>query len=230
MKKLVFLFLSLLTAGSLFQACDNSKTYAEMLEDEKNAVNKFIKDNESRGRVREEGESDTITASKEAGNGYDEYVAFSNGVYMQIVDRGGKEDKNGVEVINEVDTFANNNVICTRYVEQDMMTGDTTCFNVPLERWMDVPDYYKFPLTFRYVQNASTVYGIVLSGSLEYDLLWVNQGYGTAIPSGWLIALPYLRNNAHVRLIVPSKMGHTTAQQYVNPYFYDIWKFEKAKS
>ena len=33
-----------IAAGSLFQACDNSKTYAEMLEDEKNAVNKFIKD------------------------------------------------------------------------------------------------------------------------------------------------------------------------------------------
>ena len=44
MKKLVFLFLSLLAAGSIFQACDDSKTYAEMLEDEKNAVNKFIKD------------------------------------------------------------------------------------------------------------------------------------------------------------------------------------------
>lgn len=230
MKKLVFLFLSLLTAGSLFQACDNSKTYAEMLEDEKNAVNKFIKDNDIRVISLEEFERDTITASKEAGNEYDEYVAFSNGVYMQIVDRGGKEDKNGAEVINKVDTFANNNVICTRYVEQDMMTGDTTCFNVPLERWMDVPDYYKFPLTFRYVQNTSTVYGIVLSGSLDYDLLWNSNGYGTAIPSGWLIALPYLRNNAHVRLIIPSKMGHTTAQQYVNPYFYDIRKFEKAKS
>ena len=48
MKKLVFLFLSLLTAGGLFQACDNSKTYAEMLEDEKNAVNNFIKDNDIR--------------------------------------------------------------------------------------------------------------------------------------------------------------------------------------
>ena len=44
MKKLVFLFLSLLAAGGIFQACDDSKTYAEMLEDEKNAVNKFIKD------------------------------------------------------------------------------------------------------------------------------------------------------------------------------------------
>ncbi len=65
---------------------------------------------------------------------------------------------------------------------------------------------------------------------LEYDLLWLIKVMETAIPSGWLIALPYLRNNAHVRLIVPSKMGHTTAQQYVNPYFYDIWKFEKAKS
>ena len=115
MKKLVFLFLSLLTAGSLFQACDNSKTYAEMLEDEKNAVNKFIKDNDIRVISLEEFERDTITASKEAGNEYDEYVAFSNGVYMQIVDRGGKEDKNGAEVINKVDTFANNNVICTRF-------------------------------------------------------------------------------------------------------------------
>ena len=230
MKKLVFLFLSLLTAGSLFQACDNSKTYAEMLEDEKNAVNKFIKDNDIRVISLEEFERDTITASKEAGNGYDEYVAFSNGVYMQIVDRGGKEDKDGVEVINEVDTFANNNIICTRYVEKDMMTGEVTCFNVPLEEWMDVPDYYKFPLTFRYVQNASTVYGIVLSGSLDYDLLWVNQGYGTAIPSGWLIALPYLRNNAHVRLIVPSKMGHTLAQQYVNPYFMIFGSLRKQKA
>ena len=230
MKKLVFLFLSLLTAGSLFQACDNSKTYAEMLEDEKNAVNKFIKDNDIRVISLEEFERDTITASKEAGNGYDEYVAFSNGVYMQIVDCGGKEDKNGVEVINEVDTFANNNVICARYLEKNIASNELTCFNVVLPEYINASDYYRSPLTFRYVQNTSTVYGIVLSGSLDYDLLWNSKGYGTAIPSGWLIALPYLRNNAHVRLIVPSKMGHTTAQQYVNPYFYDIRKFEKAKS
>ena len=38
MKKLIFLFLSVIAAGSLFQACDNSKTYAEMLEDEKNVT------------------------------------------------------------------------------------------------------------------------------------------------------------------------------------------------
>lgn len=67
MKKLVFLFLSLLTAGSLFQACDNSKTYAEMLEDEKNAVNKFIKDNDIRVISLEEFERDTIQLLKKRG-------------------------------------------------------------------------------------------------------------------------------------------------------------------
>mgnify|MGYP001751545228 CR=1 FL=1 len=61
MKKLIFLFLSVIAAGSLFQACDNSKTYAEMLEDEKNAVNKFIKDSAINVISLEEFERDTIT-------------------------------------------------------------------------------------------------------------------------------------------------------------------------
>ena len=186
-------------------------------------MNKFIKDNDIRVISLEEFERDTITASKEAGNGYDEYVAFSNGVYMQIVKRGGED-------VAKTDTFGNNDVICTSYVEQNIMTGDTTCFNVPLEKWMNIPDYYNFPLTFRYVQNASTVYGIVLFDALDYDYLWNNNGYVTAVPSVWLLSLPYLRNVAHVRLIIPSKMGHTNAQQNVNPYFYDIRKFEKANS
>ena len=39
MKKLLLLFFSLLALGYMFQACDNSKTYAEMLDEEKDAVN-----------------------------------------------------------------------------------------------------------------------------------------------------------------------------------------------
>ena len=44
MKKLIFLFLSLLACGLAFQACDNTKTYAEMLEDEKDAIMEFLRD------------------------------------------------------------------------------------------------------------------------------------------------------------------------------------------
>ena len=44
MKKLTLFFLSLLACGLAFQACDNTKTYAEMLEDEKDAIKAFIRD------------------------------------------------------------------------------------------------------------------------------------------------------------------------------------------
>ena len=65
---------------------------------------------------------------------------------------------------------------------------------------------------------------------IEMDYVWSSYYASTAVPQGWLLALPYLRDNAHVRLIVPSKMGHTSAQQYVTPYFYDITEFRKARS
>ena len=211
MKKLIFLFLSVIAAGSLFQACDNSKTYAEMLEDEKNAVNKFIKDSAINVISLEEFERDTITDLSR-----NEYVAFSNGVYMQIVDRGSAE--------NKTDTFANNNEICVRYIEEDIMARDTTCFNVFLEEWGDANQLYTNPAVFRYVAEGSYVYGTFI----QMDYYWASYYQSTAVPAGWLLALPFVRNYAHVRLIVPSKVGHSSAQQYVNPYYYDIWTFSKA--
>ena len=203
MKKLVFLFLSLLAAGSIFQACDDSKTYAEMLEDEKNAVNKFIKDKGIRIISQDEFEKNDT-------------VALSDGVYMQIVDRGSAE--------NKTDTFANNNEICVRYIEEDIMTRDTTCFNVFLEEWGDANQLYTNPAVFRYVAEGSYVYGTFI----QMDYYWASYYQSTAVPAGWLLALPFVRNYAHVRLIVPSKVGHSSAQQYVNPYYYDIWTFSKA--
>ena len=141
---------------------------------------------------------------------------------MQIVDRGNADDPE--------DTFANNNVICARYLEKNIASNELTCFNVVLPEYINASDYYRSPLTFRYVNENSSAYGIVLSPPLDYDYWWTANSYGTAIPGGWLLALPYLRDNAHVRLIIPSKMGHSISQQNVIPYYYDIWKFEKAKS
>ena len=201
-----------LAAGGIFQACDDSKTYAEMLEDEKNAVNKFIKDKRIQIISQDEFEkNDTVTDLIR-----NEYVALSDGVYMQIVDRGSAE--------NKTDTFANNNEICVRYIEEDIMTRDTTCFNVFLEEWGDANQLYTNPAVFRYVAEGSYVYGTFI----QMDYYWASYYQSTAVPAGWLLALPFVRNYAHVRLIVPSKVGHSSAQQYVNPYYYDIWTFSKA--
>ena len=223
MKKFIFLFLSVLAAGSFFQACDDSKTYAEMLEDEKNAVEKFIKDSAihviSEQQFEENGYKTAVKGKD--GAQYDEYVAFSaDGVYMQVVDAGDSE--------SEDNKFKDGNIICVRYLEKDVATRELTCFNVALDGYMDASQLYTNPGVFRYVVNESSSYS---AGTfIEMDYYWANYYQSTAVPQGWLLALPYLYNNAHVRLIIPSKMGHSSAQQYVTPFYYDIWKFSKAKS
>lgn len=138
MKKLVFLFLSLLTAGSLFQACDDSKTYAEQLEDEKNAVERFIKDSAIHViSVSEFEQNDSVTKAKANGDAYDEFVFFSSeGVYMQIIDRGcGDYDdsndpnrNNYTDEEKEEDKFVDGNNICTRYAETNIETARTGGF------------------------------------------------------------------------------------------------------
>lgn len=213
MKKLVFLFLSLLIAGSIFQACDDSKTYAEMLEDEKNAVNQFIKDSAINVISLEEFERNDSTTNLAR----NEYVAFSNGVYMQVVSRGSEI---------KTDTFANNNEVCVRYLEENMMERTLASFNVFLPEYADAPQLYANPAVFRYVVSGTSSYGTFV----QTDYVWANTYSGADVPAGWLLALPYVRNGAHVKLIVPSKMGHSTSQQYVIPYFYDLRKLSKAES
>ena len=141
MKKLVFLFLSLLTAGSLFQACDDSKTYAEMLEDEKNAVSQFIKDSAIHVISVEEFEkNDTVTKAKANGDAYDEFVSFtSEGIYMQIIDRGRGDDNGGeyTDADKEKDKFVDGNIVCTRYAETNIATRELAAFNIPMEEYMD---------------------------------------------------------------------------------------------
>ena len=230
MKKLVFLFLSLLTAVSLFQACDDSKTYAEMLEDEKNAVSQFIKDSAIHVISVEEFEkNDTVTKAKANGDAYDEFVSFtSEGIYMQIIDRGRGEDNGGeyTDADKEKDKFVDGNIVCTRYAETNIATRELAAFNIPMEEYMDASQLYAYPAVFRYVKTDTYSAGTFI----EMDYVWSSYYASTAVPQGWLLALPYLRDNAHVRLIVPSKMGHTSAQQYVTPYFYDITEFRKARS
>ena len=96
------------------------------------------------------------------------------------------------------------------YSEVDVETGDTIMSNIADPQTVDV---------FKYTVTSSSIAGIFTEGSmLSYR--------GTTVPAGWLLPFTYVRNMAHVRLIVPSKMGHSTAQQYVTPYYYDLAKLQ----
>ena len=196
MKKLLLLFFILLAVGFSFQACDDTKTYAEMLEDD--AIADFI--NKEGIKVISQTEffdNDSVTDVEK-----NEFVQLSSGVYMQIVDKGSD---------NPADTVKNNDLVLVRFMEYSLLDKDTTLSNLTLPYLVD---------EFKYTASSSSIAGIFIQG-----LMYMAYGY-TAVPAGWLVPLPYVRDKAHVRLIVPSKMGHQSAMQYVYPYYYDITKYQ----
>ena len=203
MKKLLLLFFILLAVGFSFQACDDTKTYAEMLEEEDDAIADFI--NKEGIKVISQTEffeteffdNDSVTDVEK-----NEFVQLSSGVYMQIVDKGSD---------NPADTVKNNDLVLVRFMEYSLLDKDTTLSNLTLPYLVD---------EFKYTASSSSIAGIFIQG-----LMYMAYGY-TAVPAGWLVPLPYVRDKAHVRLIVPSKMGHQSAMQSVYPYYYDITKYQ----
>lgn len=203
MKKLVLLFLSVLGTGMFFQSCSNSKTYADMLAEERAAIKDFIKTNNIEIISLSEFEKDTLTRCPENGHpGKNEYVEFSNGVYMQIVRRG------------EGDTLKSRDEVLVRFLEYDILEKQQTVANYDVDGWAD---------SFVYQFDDYTAQGMFV----DYSSIAYYYGTGeTAVPTGWLMPLRYIKDRAHVKLIVPSKAGHSTATQYVYPFFYDIRKFQ----
>ena len=74
--------------------------------------------------------------------------------------------------------------------------------------------------------------GLIAVGGVKSSIAGLfTQGYmliyhGSSVPAGWLVALNYIRNGAHVKLIVPSKMGQSDAMRDVHPYYYDLHKLQ----
>ena len=198
MKKLTFFFLALMALCIGFQACDDTKTYAEMLEDEDNAIEAFIRDS----NITVISQSQFYAQDSTTDPAKNEFVQLASGVYMQILDKG-VEDKS--------DTVKNNDLILVRFMEYSLLDKDTTLSNLSIPYMVD---------EFKYTVSSSSIAGIFTQG-LMYS--WYDY---TAVPAGWLVPLPYVRDRAHVRLIVPSKMGHQGAMQYVYPYYYDITKYQ----
>lgn len=197
MKKLTFLFLALMALCIGFQACDDTKTYAEMLEDEDRAIEAFVRDS----NITVISQSQFYAQDSVTDIAKNEFVQLASGVYMQILDKG-VEDKS--------DTVKNNDVILVRFSEYDVLNKYTSYSNLDIVYMVD---------EFRYVVTSSSIAGIFTGGNYMYS---TSSSVNTAVPAGWLVPLEYVRNKAHVKLIVPSKMGGNVGMQNVIPYYYDI--------
>ena len=204
MKKLLYSLVALLVMGTCFQACDDTETYADMKEKERKAIDAYIKSESIKVISLEQFYAQDSTTDVSQ----NEYVLFKdNGVYMQIVRKGEGSpiaDGERAEVI-------------ARYYEVNIKEGDTLTGNLYDASNPDM-------LT---IENKNGSY----SGSFTSG--YMHSAYGSSVPSGWLIPMPYLNIGrkepiAKVRLIVPHSEGQSNATSYVYPCFYEI-TFQKGR-
>lgn len=213
MKKLFYLsaLIYVLTLG--LQSCNNGKTYAEMKEEETDAINKFILENDIKVISEKEFiENDTITAENE-------FVLFDkSGVYMNIQYRGdGEILKEGRYNISS--RFIE---ICIKDVSDMQITaGDTLASN----------RYSPYSENFLLTVGSSGSYSASFTDMAQSAMY---EAYSTsAVPNGWLVPFAYLKMKsyisaapsdkiARVRLIVPHSEGTSYATQYVYPCYYEI--------
>lgn len=164
MKKLTLFFFALLALSLGFQACDNSKTYAEMLEEEKDGIKAFIKD--SSINVISQSEfyaNDSMTDVKK-----NEYVQLASGVYMQIVDKGSK---------NLADTVKPNDQILVRFAEFDILRGGYSASNLNSIE----PDAFNYTVTSTsiagiFTQGMMMSYGSAVPAGWLVPLVYVRNG------------------------------------------------------
>ncbi len=201
MKKITYLLLSFLTLGFCFQSCDDTETYADLKNEERKAIQQFIKDHNIKVITEAEFEAQDSTTDVSK----NEYVLFNdNGVYMQIEKKGNGEKISDGEW----------KTINVRFWEVYVESGDTTAASNKLARLPDVLNCKNNAGTF----NASFTSGNMLSY------------YSASVPSGWLVPLSYInlgkgpnqKEWGRVKLIVPHSSGHSGASSSVYACYYEI--------
>ena len=205
MKKLGILLMMVFGLGLAFQSCNNGKTYAEMKEDEREAIKRFIELND----IKVIDEDQFVEQDSMTNVAANEYVLFKeSGVYMQVVERG-----NG-DVLED-----GRHEILARYMEQQIVedgTTDTLSLNT-------IQNLYPHPDEFILTKSGNS-----LSASFSNNGAMYSTHSSAYVPSGWLLPLNYLKvgreisGRSKVKLILPHSEGTATASSQVFPCYYEI--------
>lgn len=204
MKKLGILFASVFLLGLVFQSCNNGKTYAEMKEEEREAIQRFIEREDINVISFEQfQEQDSTTNVND-----NQFVLFSEtGVYMQIVAKGNGE-------LLEDGRYE----ILARYVEEQLTSdgADSLSWNTDY-----ADDRMTYPDAMMLTKSGKSFSATFTSGIM-------GSTWGAYVPSGWLIPFNYIKvgreisGRSKVRLIVPHSQGQSDASASVYPCYYEI--------
>ncbi|MBO4564691.1 MAG: DUF4827 domain-containing protein [Bacteroidaceae bacterium] len=196
---------------TMLVSCDNGETYADMKEREKNAINRFITDNNIKVINYEQFVAQDSTTNVEE----NEFVLFNeDGIYMQIEARG--EGKSMIEMAKEQssDSTISKTILC-RFFEYDIEGGDTITTNKYSSSIVD-------KMLVKYIHRSRRYQASFTEGRM------VEKYRSSVVPQGWIKPLDYIRLTrnagkiAKIRIIVPHSSGTSNASGYVLPMYYEI--------
>ena len=210
MKQTIWAFVALCGMTMLY-SCDNGETYADMKEREKNAINRFIEDNNIKVISQDQFIAQDSTTNVEE----NEFVLFNeDGIYMQIESRG--EGKSMIEMAKEqsADSTISKTILC-RFLEYDIEGGDTITTNKYSSSIVD-------KMLVKYIHRSRRYQASFIEGKM------VEKYKSSVVPQGWIKPLDYIRLTrnsgriAKIRIIVPHSSGTSNASGYVLPMYYEI--------
>jgi len=216
---------ALFLAALFLSSCDDGKTYAELRDDEIDAIESWISTHDY--QIISESDfyaQDTMTAENQ-------FVLFEeSGIYMNIIEKG-----KGESVLPD-GSYA----ILSRYFEiamqerdemfylGDTLTGNMNLLNYPgyiVDSSWSLPTYMLHPEEYKVTINGTSYSAAFTSSYIMYPI------YGTtSVPTGWLLPLHYIKPSrtassddvARVRLLIPHAEGTANAVKYVYPCYYEI--------
>ena len=183
-----------------FISCDDTVTYSEMKEKEREAVADYIKSNGINVISYEEfiANDSTTDVTK------NEYVEVDD-VYMQII-RNPKGEEGSFRI--EDDTNCD---MLVRYYEYNIQDGDTISGNL-----------FSAETDEMRIENYSGSYRATFTSGMMLAM------YKENVPTGWLVPLRFLHFTrsqsklSKVNIIVPHTKGTSNALMYVYPCLYQI--------
>ena len=185
----------------LFVSCDDTVTYSEMKEKEREAVSAYIKEQKINVISYEKFVANDSTT--DVSN--NEYVLVDD-VYMQIVNNPKHKDDTAYPIAE-----GSNVDLLIRFYEYNIQDDDTITANL----------YAADADEMRVTNNSGSYTATFTSGVMA-------TVYGSSVPTGWLVPLRFLTftrkqsNLAKVNIIVPHTKGTSNAASYVYPCRYQI--------
>ncbi|MBE6299142.1 MAG: DUF4827 domain-containing protein [Bacteroidales bacterium] len=195
--RVIILLISLITIS--LTACDKTVTYADLLDQERKSISKFLKYG---GIYTEELPADTskikVSGTRNAISTKVPFYELENDVYMQVIDKG-----NG-RIINEGER------VYFRFLRVNLNTWATAPYDIKMFDLNNggVGNFY-YPDINEYCFDYVKDYNVPMSQYYDF-------GLGIEYP------LAHLYDRAKVYLILPSKVGFSESVSSVVPYLYYI--------